>query len=53
MPFKLQIWELQTFKCDVIKSQFLLEIALSCLPVGIEEHLGEKYLHLKIKIPQD
>ena len=49
MPFKLQIWELQTF----LKSLFLFEIGIFCLPVGIKEHLREKYLHLKIKIQRD
>ena len=49
MPFKLQIWELQTFKCDVLKSLFLFQIWVFCLPVSIEEHLREKYLHLKIR----
>ena len=49
MPFKLQVWELQTFKCDVLKSLFLFEIGVFCLPVWIEEHLREKYLHLKIR----
>ena len=48
MPFKLQTWE-QTFKCDVLKSLYLIEIGVFCLPVWIEEHLREKYLHLKIR----
>ena len=43
MPFKLQISELQTFKRDVLKSLFLFKIGVYCLPVGIEEHLREKY----------
>ena len=49
MPFKLQIWELQTFNCDVLKSLFYFEIGVFYLPVWIEEHLREKHLHLKIK----
>ena len=53
MPFKLQIREPQTFKRDVLKSLFLFEIGVFCLPVGIEEHLREKYLHLKIKIQRE
>ena len=32
---------------------FLFEIGVICLPVGIEEHLRETYLHLKIKIQRD
>ena len=49
MPFKLQIWELQTFKCYVLKSLFLFEVIVFCLSVGIEEHLREKNFHLKSK----
>ena len=53
MHFKQQIWRLQTFKYYVLKSLFLSEIGVFCLPVGIEEHLRAKYLHLKIKIQRD
>ena len=53
LPFKSQIWELQTFKSDALKLLLLFELGVFCLPVGIEEHLREKYLQLKIKIQQE